>query len=115
MAKVKVEVLAEQMSYSYKNEDGTHTREDYVRGQVFEMDENEAKACAVGEPVKPTTVEENSSRTLVFTGPRRTPGTARAAVRIVGHEVKVAQPIERNTVTPAPAPKQSGSKHGENN
>jgi hypothetical protein len=105
MAKVKVEVLAEQMSYSYKNADGTHTREDYVRGQVFEMEEKEAIAAAEGEAPKPSFIGKNAAGTEVWMAAPKQPGVARAAVRILKTEAKVSKPVEVEVVTPAPAPK----------
>lgn len=105
MAKVKVEVLAEQMSYSFKNEDGTHTRQEYVRGQVFEMEEGEALAAAEGEAPKPMQIVKNSAGTEVWSAGPKTPGAARAAVRILPAEAPVSAPVKSDTVTPAPAPK----------
>jgi hypothetical protein len=107
MAKVKVEVLAENLSYSYKNEDGTHTREDYVRGQVFEMEEKDALAAAEGEEPKPPFIGKNSAGTEVWMHHPKTPRVARAAVRILksGSEAKLSKPVEKEIVTPAPAPK----------
>jgi flagellar basal body rod protein FlgG len=106
MPKVKVEVLAEQLSYSYQNPDGTHTRADYVRGQVLEMEENDALVAAEGEPVLPTGIKTNSAGTPTFWGPERTPGTRRASVRIIADvAVPVSKPVDIAKVIPAPAPK----------
>lgn len=106
MAKVKVEVLAEQLSYSYKNPDGTHTRADYVRGQVLEMEEEDALVAAEGEPVLATGIKKNAAGTETFYGPDRTPGTKRAAVKIIADvAIPVSKPVEIARVTPAPAPK----------
>lgn len=111
MAKVKVEVLAEQLSYSYKNADGTHTREDYVRGNVFEMEEDQALAASEGEEPKPPVIGKNAAGTEVWMAPPKTPGAARAAVRIlVGAGTPVSAPVKTTMVTPAPEPPRGGEE-----
>lgn len=108
---VKVEVLAEQLSYSQKNADGTHTRADYVRGQVLEMDEESALQASEGEASGSSSIQKNSAGTPVWIYPPKTPGVARAAVRIVASEAKVSEPVKKSFVTPAPAPKPASSKN----
>lgn len=112
MAKVKVEILAEQFTYSYKNPDGTHTREDYVRGQIFEMDEEDALKAAEGAEPKPMEIVKNAAGTEVWSAPPKPIGVPRAAVRILGPAAKVTTPVtapeKKEIVTPAIAPKPVG-------
>lgn len=104
--KVKVEVVAERMTYSVENEDGTHTRTLYQRGDVFEMDEKDALDAAEGEIGGAPFVQRNSAGTEVWTYPSKTPGASRAAVKILtDKKTDVTPPRSQDVVKPAPAPK----------
>lgn len=103
---VKVQVVAEQLVYSRDNGDGTHTRSDYRRGDVFEMDEKSARQAAEGDPCKEVyETVVNSAGTHAFSNPPKQPGVPRAAVLIVTEDRKVSAPTEVKSIVPAPAPK----------
>jgi hypothetical protein len=101
---VKVEVIAEQLSYSFDNGDGTHTRREYVRGDVMEMDEASALSSAEGVPPGEMTVQANSAGSLLFTMPPKPLGAARAAVKILSGDASVSKPLKEERVVPAPEP-----------
>jgi hypothetical protein len=105
-----VEVVAEQLFYSVPNGDGTHTTSHYVRGQVLEMNEKDALAAAEGEVGGPPEVRENGVGTPVWVYPRKTPGAARAAVRILKEPTKISKPLAQEKFVPAPEPKPGGAK-----
>lgn len=108
MAKVKVEVLAEMLDYSYLNPDGTgsHVLESYKRGAVFEMEEADALKAAEGEEPGAPKIGMNAAKTEVWIYPPKTPGMARAAVRILKHSTEpVTPPDKKEVYKPAPAPK----------
>lgn len=99
MAKVMVEVVADSISYSYSNGDGTHTRESYSHGQKFEMEEADAEKAAEGFVPSPPTMMVNSMGTHVMVHPPKPDGMARAAVKILG-------PVDSPAVGKAHAPTQ---------
>jgi hypothetical protein len=106
--KVKVQVLSDTLSYSWPNPDGlTHTREEYKRGDVFFMEEEEALRAAEGAPVEETSIKKNASGTPTFYGPERVAGQPRASVKILPDDeaVDISEPEEVQHVIPAPAPK----------
>ena len=103
---VKVEGLAEQLSYSFDTGAGTHTRQDYVRGDVFEMDEESAINASEGVHPGEMKVAKNAGGTMAFTMPPKEPRANRAAVRILPTDVdaKLSKPVKEDKIVPAPEP-----------
>lgn len=109
--KVKVEVVAEQLMYTFPNGDGTYTTQKYLRGAVLEMDEEHAKSAAAGEVQGLPYVGKNAAGTEVWIYPPKTPGAARASVKILkGSDAKTTAPEQESVFVPAPQPKPASSE-----
>lgn len=93
---MKVEVLAEQLVYTDKN----NVRKDYMRGQVFEMDDEHAKAILNAESEKVARWKDGTTELF----------DQEKSIRPVEAAAKVSEPVNTQTVKPAPAPKFAGSE-----
>ncbi len=91
----KVEVIADVLNYTDKN----NVHSIYVKGQVFDMDEEYLEQNL--ETVPPSADGLRRSETALG---------GRPAVRLAKIEAKVSEPMRRGVMRPAPAPKPAGSE-----